>query len=321
MLFRSRWPKWLAWASTMLLAWATWKKGWWSPSKVWALGKGSIKVLSRVLSWMLGVAGGWGWRWLPRLSLAVGALALGPGLWLAGRYGRGFAGIMLLVSSGLVAWGAYCHWREQAGRDWPGGAVALHVRFGALAMALGCAIWSLGRYKLSTAALWGLLPLFGAIYALLPALYRLGPQLVLRYSRFVSLGGWLMLAVALYGLGLLVIKVGSGENYFFTFGALALVLALRAGLLVLEPRFRRLFPAAAERVYGGAGSLYFSGALVMLVATAAALSVKLGPIAEQLAIVAYYCLVIGTAKEAWALRTARQAEAVEGENTQAPARR
>jgi hypothetical protein len=32
------------------------------------------------------------------------------------------------------------------------------------------------------------------------------------------------------------------------------------------------------------------------------------PIAEQLAIVVYYCLAIGTVKEVWALRTARQAK-------------
>ena len=78
---------------------------------------------------------------------------------------------------------------------------------------------------------------------------------------------------------------------------------------MLEPRCRKLFPAAAERVYGGAGSLYFSAALGMLVATAVALSFKFEPLAEQLAIVVYYCLVIGTVKEIWALRTGRQAEA------------
>ena len=83
---------------------------------------------------------------------------------------------------------------------------------------------------------------------------------------------------------------------------MALLFALRAWLLVIEPRFRGLFPAAAERVYAGAGSLYFSGALVMLVATATVLIVKLQPIAEQLAIVAYYCLVVGTVQAAWALR-------------------
>ena len=296
-----RWPKWLAWFSVMLLAWATWKKGWWSPGKAWALGKGSVKVLIRILRWVLGVASRWGWHALPTINLAIGVLALGPGLWLAGRYGSSFAGIMLLAASVLVACGAYCHWREQTGQHRPESNSAMRARFGALAVALGCAIWSLGQYKLSAQALWGFLPLLGAIYALFPALYRLGRQFVLNNRGYVLLGGWLALALTLYGGGLLG-KVGSGENYFFTFGALALLFALRAWLLAIEPRFRRLFPSAAERVYGGAGSLYFSGALVMLVATATVLSVKLQPIAEQLAIVAYYCLVIGTVQAAWALR-------------------
>lgn len=55
------------------------------------------------------------------------------------------------------------------------------------------------------------------------------------------------------------------------------------------------------------GDFVVSGALAMLVATAAVLSVKLEPIAEQLAIVVYYCLVIGTVKEIRALRTGQEA--------------
>ena len=82
---------------------------------------------------------------------------------------------------------------------------------------------------------------------------------------------WLVLVLALYGGGLLG-NVGSWENYIFTLGALAMTLLLRAGLLVLKPLFSRFFPVAVERVYGGAGNLYFCGALAMLVATATVLS-------------------------------------------------
>jgi hypothetical protein len=174
------WPKWLAWFSVMFLAcWATWKKGWWSPGKAWAL-----KVLICILRWVLGVAGRLGWHALPNSYLLI---------------------------------------------------------------------------------------------------------------------GWLAFTLSLYGGGLLV-KVGSEQDYFFIFGSLALTFSLRAWLLVLEQRFRRLFPAAAERVYGGAGSFYFFGALVTLVVAATVLSVKLELIAEQLAIVSYYCLVVGTAQAIWALR-------------------
>lgn len=296
-----RWPKWLIWASATLLAWATWKKGWWSPGKVWALGKGGVKVFIRVLRWVLGVAGRWGWQALPNINLAIGVLALGPGLWLAGQLGLGFIGVMVLAASGLVVWGAYCHWREQM--EQRGISTMMNVRLGILVVTLGCGIWSLGKYKLGVEALWGFLPLFGAVYALLPALYRLGQWLARNYRGCVSLGGWFVLTLTLYGVGLLV-KVRGGENYFFIFGGLAAFFALRAGLLAIEPRFRDIFPAVAKHVYGGAGSLYFSGALVVLVMTAMVLSVGLQPIAEQLAIVVYYCLVVGVVKEAWVLRIA-----------------
>ena len=295
-----RWPKWLFWASASLLAWATWKKGWWAPGKLWALGKGGIKVVYRALLWVLGRMGRWGWRQLPRLNLAIGILALGPGLWAAGRLGPSFPGIMLLAAAGLVAWGAYCHWREEAG-FLSGDAAALRGRFAALGVTLGCATWSLGRYGPSVRVLWGFLPLLGAIYALLPAFYRWGRELVLYRRLHASLGGWLAITLGLYGLGL-VAKAGTGENYFFTFGGMAAVLALRAGLLTIEPRVRGRFPAAADHVYGGAGSLYFSGALVMLVSTAAMVSVKLEPIAEQFAVIVYYCLVVGTVLEILAFR-------------------
>ena len=85
---------------------------------------------------------------------------------------------------------------------------------------------------------------------------------------------------------------------------MAVVMVMRELFLVVEPRFRRAFPNIANHVYGGAGSLYVSGALVLLVGTAAMLSLKLELIAEQLAVVVYYCLVVGTVLEIVALRRA-----------------
>jgi hypothetical protein len=297
------WPKWLVWLSVMLLALATWKK--------WAVAKKSAKVLIRIL----GVAGRWGWHALPKINLVIGALALGPGQWLAFQYGLSFVGSMLFVASVLIVWGAYCHWREQTGQNWSERNFIMPVRFMVLIGVLGFAIWwLLGQYKLSVQALWVFLPLLGAIYMYLPALYRLGLQLVLNYRGYVFLGGWLALALTLYGGGLLI-KVTNEENYLFNFGTLALLFALRAGLLAFEPLFRRFFPAAAERVYVGAGSLYFFGALVMLVATAMLLSIELQPIAEQLAIMAYFCLVIGTVQAILALRK-RDKKTVEAPNNE-----
>lgn len=298
-----RWPKWLFWGSASLLAWATWKKGWWAPGKLWVLGKNGVKALYRVWCWGLGEVGRWSWRQLPRLNLAIGVLALGPGLWEAGRRGLTFSGIMLLVAAGLVAWGANCHRRDQAGLS-SADAVSLRGRLVVLGAALGCAAWSLGHYGPGVRVLWGFLPLFGAAYALLPVFYRWGRGFVTHRRLIAKLGGWLAITLGLYGLGL-VGKAGTGENYFFTFGGMAAVLALRAGLLVIEPRARDLFPAAAARIYGGAGSLYFSGALVGLAITALLLIPRLEVLAEQVAVVVYYCLVVGTVLEIVALRRVR----------------
>ena len=152
-------------------------------------------------------------------------------------------------------------------------------------------------------AAWGLLPLMGTIYALLPLLYQ---RLLLWWQdkrHALLLAAWAALTLMLYGIGL-ILKIGNGENYFFTFGGMALVIVMRELFMVVEPRFRRAFPNIANPVYGGAGSLYFSGALVLLAGTAILLSLKLEPIAEQLAVVVYYCLVVGTVLEIVALRRA-----------------
>jgi hypothetical protein len=105
----------------------------------------------------------------------------------------------------------------------------------------------------------------------------------------------------LYGIGV-ILKMGNGENYFFTFGGIAMVMVVREIFLTVEPLFRKAFPYIANSVYGGAGSMYFSCALVLLFGTATMLSLKLEPIAEQLAVVVYYCLVLGTVLEIAALR-------------------
>jgi cation transport ATPase len=228
----------------------------------------------------------------------VGVLALGPGLWLAGRLGVSIQGGMVLSGLVLVLWGVYNHWRGSTSHIW-------HEKgWIALTLSAGCAVWSLGNFGLQYDATWGLLPLMGTVYALLPLLYQ---RLLLWWQdkpHSLLLAAWAALALVLYGIGL-TLKVGSGENYLFTFGGMAVVMVVRELFLVVEPRFRRAFPNIANHVYGGAGSLYFSGALVLLVGTASMMSLKLEPIAEQLAVVIYYCLVVGTVLEIVALRRAR----------------
>jgi hypothetical protein len=295
-----RWSKRLMWVVMILLAWVAWRKGWWSYSKAWVIGSGSTVVMKLRARWMLVAWSRWCSFAIQIINIVIGILALGLGLWLVWQHDLSFAGIMRLAASVLIAWGAYCHWREQKEKHCTENNSAMRSRYGILALAQGCAIWSFGHYKLTAEALWGFLPLLGAIYTLLPAFFNLGRLFVLKNRGYVIVAVWFALSLALYAGGLLV-KVSSRENYFFIFGAVSLVFMLHAFLLELEPRFRKLFPAVAESVYAGEGNLNFFGALVMLIATAMVSSLRFEPIAEQLAIVAYYCLMIALVQLAWAL--------------------
>jgi hypothetical protein len=290
-----RWPTWLFLASAALLLWLAWRSGWLSRGRLTPSSNARLDAFRR----SSGAARRWMWRRHPGLNLAIGAIALGPGLWKAGQLGWSFAGAMLVSLVALVVWGVFCHWRESRGLAETAG--SLRARIVALCVATGCAIWSIGRFGFSSEALWGFLPLLGASYALLPAL---GRSIQLRrngIARFVWLGVWLLATVALYLLGL-GDRASNGENYFFTVGALAATFAWRAGLLLIEPYVRGHFPALAARLYGGAGSLYFAGAFVMMIAAGLMFALRFEPLAQQLAIVVYYCLAIGVAKELWGRR-------------------
>lgn len=135
------------------------------------------------------------------------------------------------------------------------------------------------------------------------------------YWRLPDLGWvvvWTLIAVSLYGQGLS--KKTGGENYGFTFGGMALVLGLWHMSRILKSAFFRRFPRAAGTVYGGPGKPFFAWAIGMLVLTAMLLAVNLEPLAEQVAIVVYYLLVVGVVGEIMALRKERKTEPSEEES-------
>lgn len=129
-----------------------------------------------------------------------------------------------------------------------------------------------------------------------------------RLPGLARLVGWSVVTTALYGVGFIQ-KSQKGENYFFTLGGMAGVLTLRAIFLLLEPWFRRAYPKLAASIFDGAGSLYFAGAIVGLLLTALLLTATLEAFAEQMAVVVYYFLVVGTVLELVALRRNRQIRA------------
>lgn len=305
-----RWPKWLFWISIATIAWVSAYKRCWSPGRAWLYAKG----LAYLLYWLV-VQGashlGKGlWRCRSWGNIFVGIMALGPGLWYAGQQTDSYAGLMWLLLALLLAWAAYRHWREWVS---PSYAQAMAASKGVrmeemfLAIALGNVVWAFGHFGMTAQALLGVVPLLGVTYLYLPRIYRLGLVSESRLPGLWRWVGWMTAVVALYGLGL-TLTAESGENGFFTFGGMAAVLALRAALLLIEPWLRRLVPSMAEAAFAGAGSMYFSGALVMLVSAAMMLILKLEPIAEQFAIVVYYCLVVGTVKEILALRREHQSD-------------
>jgi Flp pilus assembly protein TadB len=109
-----------------------------------------------------------------------------------------------------------------------------------------------------------------------------------------------VVGVGLYGTGLAV--TASGENYGFTFGGLAMVLVIWHLSRMLKNRFSERFPKAAEYIYRSRGTPFFACAIALLVATALLLVIKLEPVAEQVAVIVYYLLVVGVVGELVSLR-------------------
>ena len=298
-----RWLRWVLWSGAFFLIWVSVRRGWWSPSQAWICAMRSICSARRLTRQGLRHLGVWVWRILPWINLGVGCLALLL-LWLAGRFVGEYAGLMLGSLAVLLVFGAYRHWRTRPALGAEG---LMQIQRPDLvgrvlwALALANAVWALGYFGLGRQLLWGGLPLLGVAYLVLPNVFRSTQAWGSRFPGLWRWLGWSAVTVALYVMGLML-SAETGENYFFTCGGIAAMLALRAAFLVLEPWLRRVVPAAASHIFGGAGSLYFSGALVGLLGTALLLSVKLDPLAEQLAVIVYFCLVIGTVKEIVSLR-------------------
>lgn len=116
----------------------------------------------------------------------------------------------------------------------------------------------------------------------------------------------ILIVFGLYALG--VMQIGrTGENYFLTLGNMAMVMAWYIWIGRMKECMQIRWPSLAEKVYGGVGAVYFSGALVGLVMTVMLLLLHLEWLAEQFTVIAYFCLVVGTVLEIVALRRAKQA--------------
>ncbi len=107
---------------------------------------------------------------------------------------------------------------------------------------------------------------------------------------------WLVVTVMFYGVGIMD-QSSSGQNHYFTFGAIAAVFLLRYALEAFGPALKAFSPTAAEHIFNGTGKQYLACALLALIVTAGMVLCRMRSIAEQSANVAYYCLIIGIVKE------------------------
>jgi len=146
---------------------------------------------------------------------------------------------------------------------------------------------------------------FRALVALFLSLWNLPVRVLSRFNIEVSWGAailwWSMVTLSLYAGGVLLHGM-QAENYYFTFGGMALVMSWRALVEYCKPSVGSRWPRLSKKVYSGAGTKYFSGFIVVLVGVAVMLMLRLDPIAEQLAVIGFYLLVVGVVLEILDLR-------------------
>jgi len=144
-----------------------------------------------------------------------------------------------------------------------------------------------------------------ALVALFLLLWNLPVRILSRFNIEVnwrvSFWCWAIVTLSLYVGGVLLSSM-QAENYYFVFGGMAAVLTWRAFLEYCKPSVESRWPSLSKKVYSGLGTKYFSGFIVILVGVALMLMLKLGTIAEQLAVIGYYLLVVGVVLEILDLR-------------------
>ena len=111
-----------------------------------------------------------------------------------------------------------------------------------------------------------------------------------------SLLFWVSASIILYLTGSYKIS-GRGENYWFTFGGMAAVMAWRALIRLVRPKLEEHWPATIKKMYGEGGMCYFSGFAVILIIVTVMIALGMERITEQVAVIGFYMLVVGVALE------------------------
>jgi len=106
---------------------------------------------------------------------------------------------------------------------------------------------------------------------------------------------WFVLSLVFYEKGFQ--ETFKGENYWWTFGGIWIVLAYHHFIYGLKKLLQDMFPRVSKYLYRGPGTPYVSGFIFILLFCAILLVFSLEPLANQLAIIGYYLLVVGVLKE------------------------
>ncbi len=275
------------------------RKGWWPSirSSIAGLIKMSLWQLPKIIitqSWAVGVYTS---RWM---NVILGVLIVPLLIWLAGNSKDVYVTTALLFSAVMFGIGVYRH----------------YTQFGVAAGKINKVKWTELAWGLVIVSVMWLTLLVGAnnkmqwyfIMPLLSSFYGVFPEVV-RIARGVCKSSKALFETIIWGGVAFILYVSGsinwsnmGENYYFTFGGMAIVLMWRALTEYIKPIIHSKYPTIAQKIYGGAGTQYFSGFIVILVGAALMLMLKLEPIAEQLAIIGYYMLVVGVVLEMLVLR-------------------
>jgi hypothetical protein len=271
------------------------RKGWWPviQSSIVGLAKTVFWRLPREIIAQVWAVGLYISHWLNAL---LGVFIVFVLIWFSGNLDDVYMSRILLFSSILLSIGVYRH----------------SVRFGLISKQYNKIKWielAWGMVILSILLLilvnsinnrilqWYMFaPLLSSLYGVLPEIVYFAKSLRESNKALFETVLWSGVTLVLYVSGLANWD-NMTENYYFTFGGMSAVMIWRALIEYMRPNINAHWPNIAAKIYGGSGTHYFSGFIIVLIGVAFMLMLKLEPVAEQLAIIGYYMLVVGVVLE------------------------
>lgn len=216
--------------------------------------------------------------------------------WISNKSAHGYSSVILLIVSAIVGWGAYLYHAT----SYDGLKLKLYlfrssVVYITLFVVTGSYVWVIASNGLNSELFWPSLILLSILYVLLPVfLKNRGVNLVCDFSTF-KLGVYAFLSLIFYGIGF-IFNFNDKNNYYFLMGAIAVILSFRLALLILKPYLDKISKEVSNFIFDESGGIYFIIALIMLVFTAFSSLLNISPLAQQLSLISYYCLILGVVK-------------------------